>query len=242
MKYHLFALLLALQTIAIVKCVVNIKEYTSTAVPLSTRTFKDIFGVPIHCPKNGALKKFSLKTDEKNIWYTYTCYSSMTDANEYDESILKSLIFKNSLTYNFKSSDPITALNKVEVICPVDYALSSCNITLDSSQTHINVDYSCVGVKTSYQTKKNTISSDILEGSANSLDALTGLICGDNTIESENLPGTPLKGFKFYINLSDSKAKAQFYYSYYKLRNIDLERKQWAKNTEELRSKNTQKN
>lgn len=242
MRYFLFSLLLALQIISTIKCVVNIKEYTSETIPLSTKTYKDILGISITCPKKGALKKFSFKTDANNLWSTFTCYSSISDSNEYDESVLKSLYTKYSLTYNYKASDPITALNKIEVICPVDYALSSVNITKDSSETHINVDYACVGVKNSFQTKKNTISSDVLEGSANSLDALTGLTCGDNTIESEQVPGTPLKGFKFNIVVSDSKAKGQYYYSYYKLRNIDLERKQWAKNTEELRSKNTQKN
>lgn len=238
-----FTILLIIQIISFIHCVVNIAEYNSKTNPLSTNSYKDFLGIEVACPSKGALKKFSIKTDASNVWYSYTCYSSLTDSNEYDESILKSLFISNNLSYNYKSSELINILNKIDVLCPVDYALSRFIISTDKNQQQLNVDYSCVGVKSSYQTKKNTISSDVLEGPPNSLDAIAGLPCGDNTIETEQAPGTPLRGFKFYFNVeSDSSAKGQFYYSYHKLRSIELERKQWSKNTEEYRTKNNQKN
>ena len=108
---------------------------------------------------------------------------------------------------------------------------------------YLTVEYSYVGVKSSSQTKENTISTDTLIGSTDYLDPIAGLSWGDNTIESEDVPGTPLKGFKFsFTSGSNGNVKGQYLYSYYKLRNIALEKELWAKNTSDFRNKNTQKN
>ena len=62
--------------------------------------------------------------------------------------------------------------------------------------SNLVVDYKCVGVKSSSQTKANTLTTEAQSGDGKSLDAMKGLICGDTTAESEEVPGNPLKGFK----------------------------------------------
>lgn len=242
MKYaSILFTLLTIQVIFEVKCVVNIKDYDSSKNSL-TNSYNDLLGILVECKNKGALKNFAIKKDESNVWFTYNCYSSLTEANEYDESIIKNLLTPFSQTFRSRTTESVESLGKLSILCPVDYALNGFKITKDSSN-YLVVDYTCVGVKCSSQTKDNTIESDTLSGSASSLDAVAGLKCGDTTIETEDVPGTPLRGFKFsFTSGSDGNVKGQCLYSFHKLRSIELEKKQWAKNTADLRNRNTQKN
>ena len=243
MKYNqiLFSLLI-IQKIFEITCVVNFKDYDSTKKALSTKTYNDLLGIPVECKNKGALKNFAIKKDASNVWFTFNCYSSLTEGNEYDESILKDLLSTFSQTFRYKTTDSIESLGRIDIRCPVDYALNKFEFTKDSN-SYLVVDYSCVGVKSSSQTKANTVVSDSLEGSSNTLDAIAGLICGSSIIETEDVPGTPLKGFKFsFTSGSNGNVKGQYFYSYYQLRSIEIEKKQWAKNTADFRNRNTQKN
>ena len=88
----LIILLLTIQIIFEVKCVVNIKDYDSSKKSLSTKIYNDLLGIPVEGPNNWALKNFAIKKDTSNVWFTLNCYSSLTEAIEYDESILKGLL------------------------------------------------------------------------------------------------------------------------------------------------------
>ena len=154
---------------------------------------------------------------------------------------MKDLLSSYSQTFRYKTIDSIESLGRVDIRFPVDYALNKFELSNDINN-YLTVEYSYVGVKSSSQTKENTISTDTLIGSTDSLDPIAGLSWGDNTIESEDVPGTPLKGFKFsFTSGSNGNVKGQYLYSYYKLRNIALEKELWAKNTSDFRNKNTQK-
>ena len=227
----------------IVLSIVNFKEDASEKAPLTYKSYYDLLGITVECKYKGALKNFAIKTDSKNVWYTFGCYSSITDSNEYDESILKGLYITSSSTFQYSTTQSLESLGKVNIKCPVDYALSKFTINKNQNNNLV-VDYGCVGVKTIYQTKDNSIkSSGSFDGPATSLTPLDGLTCGDNTIETEEIPGTPLRGFKFSITSKDSTTvNAQYLYSYHKLRSIENDKKKWAQKTEKLRNDNDQKN
>ena len=118
----LIILLLTIQIIFEVKCVVNIKDYDSPKKSLSTKTYNDLLGIPIECPNKGALKNFAIKKDTSNVWFTLNCYSSLTEAIEYDESILKGFLSTFSQTFRYKTTDSIESLGRINILCPVDYA------------------------------------------------------------------------------------------------------------------------
>ena len=236
------SILIAFQLILEVSSVVNYKSYKSDTKSLSTKSYLDLIGLNLVCPSKGALKNFAVRTDNSNVWYEFGCYSSLTDSNEFDESILKGLYLTQSATFKYKSTDSLESLTKVDFKCPVDYALNRFTLTTDSN-SYLVVEYGCVGVKSSEQTKDNTIASGTSEGAPSSVSTLSGLNCGDNTIESEEIPGTPLRGFKLTLtSTSNGNVKAQYKYSYHKLRSIENEKKEWASKTAALRNANTQKN
>ena len=239
---NLFILCLLISIIIEISSVVNFKEYKSEEKDITSNTLKDLLDIDLICPNKGALKNFAIRTNSGKIYYDFGCYSSLTSSSENDESILKDLYFSNTVTIKSKVTDSIETLGKVDVICPVDYALSQFTITKNEND-YIQVEYGCVGVKSSSQTKLNTISSSsTVQGSYNTLESLSGLTCGDNTIETDEVPGTPLKGFKFNIVISGNSAKSSFFYSFHKLRSIENEKKAWASKTKQLRDNNTQKN
>lgn len=72
-------------------CVVNFKEYSTEKKTISSNSYYDLLDVEVKCPSKGAMKNFAIKKDSSKVWYDFSCYSSLTDANEYDESILKDL-------------------------------------------------------------------------------------------------------------------------------------------------------
>ena len=239
--YHVLSMLVAFQLIIEVSSVVNYKEYKSDLKPLSTKSYLDLIDLKLECPYKGALKNFAVRTDETNVWYEFGCYSSLTSSNEFDESILKGLFLTQSVTFKYKSTDSLESLTKVDFKCPVDFALSTFTLTKDSN-SYLVVDYGCVGVKSSSQTKLNTVGSGTSEGSPMTVSTLSGLNCGDNTIESDEIPGTPLRGFKLTLTSTSNGVKAQYLYSFLKLRSIEIEKKEWASKTAALRNANTQKN
>ena len=69
--------------------VVNQKEYASDTSNPSSKRFNDLIGVKVECPYRGALKSFAIKANSTFVWYDFSWYSSLTSANEFDESILK---------------------------------------------------------------------------------------------------------------------------------------------------------
>ena len=242
MKYtSVFIILIIFHLIFEVSSVVNFKDYKSPSNALSTKSYNDFFGIEVQCQSKGALKNFVMRTNTTHVWFDYNCYSSLTEANEYDESILKGLYLTSSYSFKNTATNSFESLSKVDFICPVDYALNGFKFYRDS-ENQIAVDYTCVGVKSFDQTKANTITTDSSEGPSNTLGVLSGLTCGDNTIETDEIPGTPLKGFKFQITSSGNNVKIQYAYSFYKLRSIELEKKEWATKTKLLRDGNTQKN
>ena len=242
MKYSLIiSILITIQIFFDVSCVVNFKEYSSEEKTILTNTYNDLLGITVECNQKGALKNFAIKSSSDKIWFDYSCYSSLTESNEYDESILKGLYKSFIIIYKYRSSDLITSLGKVNILCPVDYALSKFVLSKDSN-SYLVAEYSCVGVKSSYQTQTNTISSGGIQGSTSTLDSIIGITCGDKKIETDEVPGTPLRGFNYYFVESRTSVKSYCHYSYHKLRNIALEKNKWAKNTADLRNKNNQAN
>lgn len=234
-------ILIGFHLILEVSSVVNFKDYKSNANPLSN-TYNDLLDIEVACQHKGALKNFAIRTNSTHVWYDFNCYSSLTDANEYDESILKGLYSSYISTFNSRISDSLDSLSKIDFKCPIDYALNGFKFS-KNSDNYLFVNYTCVGVKSSQQTKSNTITTGITEGPSNTLGALVGLTCGDNTIETDEIPGTPLRGFKFSISsLTNGNVKVLYYYSYHKLRSIELEKNEWASKTKALRDSNTQKN
>ena len=239
---YVLSFLIALQLILEVSSVINFKEYKSDLNPLSTKSYLELLGLKLECPSKSAIKNFAVRTDDSKVWYEFGCYSSLTSSNEFDESILKGLYLNLTSTFKYKSTDSLESLTKVDLRCPVDFALSKFTLNTDSNG-YLVVDYGCVGVKSSYQTKTNSIASGSSEGAPSSVSTLSGLTCGDNNIESDEVPGTPLKGFKLTLtSTSNGNVKAQYNYSYHKLRSIEIEKKEWASKTAALRNANTQKN
>jgi hypothetical protein len=107
-----------------------------------------------------------------------------------------------------------------------------------NGNSNLVVDYRCVGVKSSSQTKANTLTTESQNGDGKSWEVLKGLTCGDTSPESEEVPGNPLKGFKIIV----SGNKVQYGYSTYRLRSIEKERSLWGDKAKSLRESNTQKN
>ena len=235
-------LLIALVLIIEVSSVVNFKEYKSEENTITTNSYYDLFDLEVKCQNKGAIKNFVIRTNAGKIYYDYSCYSSLTEANENDESILKGAFKTETQTFKYQITESVESLKKVSISCPVDYALSRFTFSKNSNN-YITAEYDCVGVKSAYQTKSNTITSGAsLQGPSTSLEPLNGLTCGDNTIETDEIPGTPLRGFRFDVEMSGSTAKLKYYYSYHKLRSIENERKAWASKTKQFRDNNTQKN
>ena len=142
--------------------------------PLSSKTYLDLLDLILECPSKGALKNFAVRTEEKNVWYQFGCYSFLTASNEFDESILKGIYLIQSVTFKYKSTDSLESLTKVDFKCPSDYALNKFTLTKDCN-SYLVVDYACVGVKSSSQTKLNTVGSGTSEGSPMTVSTLSGL-------------------------------------------------------------------
>ena len=226
---------IAIQLLFQVSCVYFL-QYTSDK-KTSTNSYKDLLDIPVNCPYNGVLKNFRVDYDASNVWYDFSCYSSFSDANENDESVLKSTGLDQSKTFKTTLTDSISSLGSLDIVCPVDYALNKFVLTKNGN-SNLVVDYKCVGVKSSSQTKANTLTSESQNGDGKSLDALKGLICGDTTAETEEVPGNPLKGFKIIV----SGNKVTYGYSTHRLRSIEKERLSWGEKAKSLRNSNTQKN
>lgn len=222
-----------------VSSVIHLQNYDSPANPLNTGGYLDILEIPVKCKNKGVIKNFELRKNSTHAWYNYNCYSSLTEANEYDESILKALNSSYTKTFKYKISESIESLKRINFVCPVDYALNQF-LLYKNEKEYLVMEYTCIGVKSSYQTKDNSIASSSSEGNPLTLDPLIGLTCGDNTIETENFPGTPLKGFEISTLLQSGRITVTYKYSYHKLRSIELEKKQWAEQTKLLRESNTQ--
>ena len=239
---YLLCMIINIQLIIQVASVVNYKEYSSDTRSPSSKSFNDLLGVKVECPYRGALKNFAIKANSTFVWYDFSCYSSLTNANEFDESILKTLYYTNRVVVRKTLTQSVDYLKDLNILCPVDYALS--NFVLVKEDNYLAADYACVGVKTAKQDKTNTKTNDYQSsGDARSLEILNGLTCGDTTPESEEFPGTPLRGFKVDVGYStNGDAKVKYVYSSHSLRSIENEKKSWAKKMESLRKSNTQAN
>ena len=182
--------LVTIQLLFQVSCVYFLEHQSDKKT--STKSYKDLLDLAVYCPHNGVLKNFRVDYDASNVWYDFSCYSSFSDANENDESVLKSTGLDQSKTFKTTLTDSISSLGSLDIVCPVDYALNKFVLTKNGN-SNLVVDYKCVGVKSSSQTKANTLTSESQNGDGKSLDALKGLICGDTTAETEEVPGNPLK-------------------------------------------------
>lgn len=202
-----------------------------------TNSYKDLLDLPVACPHDGVIKNFRVDYDTSNVWYDFSCYSSFSDANENDESVIKGSGVSKSQTFKTTLSDSISSLGGLDIVCPVDFALNQFVLTKNGN-SNLVVEYKCVGVKSSSQSKANTITTESQNGDGRSLDALKGLVCGDTTAETEEVPGNPLKGFKITV----SGNKVQYGYSTHRLRSIEKERLSWGEKAKSLRDSNTQKN
>jgi hypothetical protein len=240
---YLLCLLINLHLIIQVASVVNYKEYSSDAKPNKSNNFNDLLGIAVECPHRGALKNFAVEANSTYVWYDYSCYSSITNANEFDESILKTVYYTNAVVIRKSISQSVDYLRDLNILCPVDYALSKFVLSR-TDENYLSAEYACVGVKSSKQTKSNSATNDQnATGNAKSIEILNDLTCGDTTIESEEAPGTPLKGFKVDVSFSaNGDAKVQYLFSMHSLRSIEREKKEWAKKMEALRKSNTQAN
>jgi hypothetical protein len=236
-------LLINLHLINQVASVVNYKEYSSDAKPNKSNNFNDLLGIAVECPHRGALKNFAVEANSTYVWYDYSCYSSITNANEFDESILKTVYYTNAVVIRKSISQSVDYLRDLNLLCPVDYALSKFVLSR-TDENYLSAEYACVGVKSSKQTKSNSATNDqTATGNAKSIEILNDLTCGDTTIESEEAPGTPLRGFKVDVSFSaNGDAKVQYLFSMHSLRSIEREKKEWAKKMEALRKSNTQAN
>jgi hypothetical protein len=240
---YLLCLLINLHLIIQVASVVNYKEYSSDAKPNKSNNFNDLLGIAVECPHRGAMKNFAVEANSTYVWYDYSCYSSITNANEFDESILKTVYYTNSVVIRKSISQSVDYLRDLNILCPVDYALSKFVLSR-TDENYLSAEYACVGVKSSKQTKSNSATNDqTATGNAKSIEILNDLTCGDTTIESEEAPGTPLRGFKVDVSFSaNGDAKVQYLFSMHSLRSIEREKKEWAKKMEALRKSNTQAN
>ena len=240
---YLLCLLINLHLIIQVASVVNYKEYSSDAKPNKSNNFNDLLGIEVECPHRGAMKNFAVEANTTYVWYDYSCYSSITNANEFDESILKTVYYTNSVVIRKSISQSVDYLRDLNILCPVDYALSKFVLSR-TDENYLSAEYACVGVKSSKQTKSNSATNDQSStGNAKSIEILNDLTCGDTTIESEEAPGTPLRGFKVDVSFSaNGDAKVQYLFSMHSLRSIEREKKEWAKKMEALRKSNTQAN
>ena len=239
-RFFTLYIILFIQLLLQISCVYFL-EHTSSKKSLSTKSYKDLLDISVECPYSGVLKNFAVQTDASQVWFEFSCYSSFSAANENDESVIKGLDTTDSQTFKYTMTDSLESLGKVDVICPVDFALNKFTLTKNSNN-YIVVEYKCVGVKSSSQTKANTLYNDPQEGDPKTLDALKGLRCGNTTPESDELPGNALKGFKFIVSNSSGKVKVQYGYSIYRLRSIKDERTLWGQKSKSLRDSNTQKN
>ena len=239
---YLLCLLINLHLIIQVASVVNYKEYSSDAKPNKSNNFNDLLGIAVECPHRGAMKNFAVEANSTYVWYDYSCYSSITNANEFDESILKTVYYTNSVVIRKSISQSVDYLRDLNLLCPVDYALSKFVLSR-TDENYLSAEYACVGVKSSKQTKSNSATNDqTATGNAKSIEILNDLTCGDTTIESEEAPGTPLR-FKVDVSFSaNGDAKVQYLFSMHSLRSIEREKKEWAKKMEALRKSNTQAN
>jgi hypothetical protein len=240
---YLLCLLINLHLIIQVASVVNYKEYSSDAKPNKSNNFNDLLGIAVECPHRGALKNFAVEANSTYVWYDYSCYSSITNANEFDESILKTVYYTNSVVIRKSISQSVDYLRDLNILCPVDYALSKFVLSR-TDENYLSAEYACVGVKSSKQTKSNSATNDqTATGNAKSIEILNDLTCGDTTIESEEAPGTPLRGFKVDVSFSaNGDAKVQYLFSMHSLRSIEKEKIYWTKQMESLRKSNTQAN
>ena len=104
-------------------------EFTSiieTRSP-SSNSFNDLIGVRVECPYRGALKNFAIKANSTFVWYDFSCYSSLTSANEFEESFFKDIINGTYYIYNFIKCFNITFIGLLFILFyPLQYCYNLC--------------------------------------------------------------------------------------------------------------------
>ena len=56
---------------------------------------RDLAGINVYCPNNGAMKYFKLvKSENNNMKFEINCYSAKSANSEYDEAILKDYVLQ----------------------------------------------------------------------------------------------------------------------------------------------------
>ena len=237
MKYvSTLSLLVTFDLILEVSSIISYKEYSTNKTNITFNNVSDLIDHNVSCPNKGVLKTFQIKKDSSQVWFDYSCYSSLTESNEYDESILKAL-YKTKSYFVYVDKGSI----EFNIKCPVDYALSQFIITKENSQKFV-VYYACVGVKTRSQNATNSNFNKKFECTTVSLEQLVQLPCGNYAIETDEKPGFPLRGFNLMmLPYNNGKIIVSCKFSFHELRSIELERKEWASKTANQRNTNTQK-
>ena len=217
----------------------TLSSYETEHFSISTGTWKDLLGKTVECPNRGVLKNFVLRKDDSSFWYEYQCYSSESSSSDVGEPIIKSLTLESTYKYSITIQENIRTLSDYPIECWVDYGLSSFMLYNDNG---LKRDATCYGLKAKYRSKI-AIKTATGKALATKIDGLVGITVGSTEQETDDNIAYPLRGFKYNIDISESKEKPtiSYYYGYSILKNLK-KLKENAKNTfESLRNSNIQK-
>ena len=217
----------------------SLTSHSTDKIQISTGTWKDLLGLKVECPNRGVLKNFVLRKDTTHIWYDFQCYSSQDNSNDEGEPIIKGLALSSAYKYNISIQENIRTLSDYPVECWVDYGLASFKLYNDN---WLKRDAICYGLKAKY-TSKIEFKTKTGQALATKIDGLVGITVGSTEAETEENIAYPLRGFKYNIDISESKEKptVSYYYGYSILKNMKNLKDSAIKSFEKLRNGNTQK-
>ena len=236
----------------------QLNSYSSQPVAITTGTWYDLINMLVECPNRGVIKNFALKTDKKNIWYDYQCYSSTNPEPDEGEPIIKQVLLNYTSNSKYYIQQSIKTLDTFNVDCWSDYGLRSFKLYSELTRQRTNYYYYsdvyvlkreaiCHGVKPSYTTPINVQTSkavcDEYYSLKSSYSCLFDIVVGSTAKENDVDIGFPLRGFKYVIENSYQGYPIAYYlYSYSKLRNMKVVKDSYKQKFKQLRDSNTQKN
>ena len=218
----------------------SLNTYKTQDYPIVTGTWRDILGVQVECPHGGLLKNFVLRKNSEKFWYEFQCYSSLEDASDEGEPIIKGLTLYSTYRYSITIQNNIRTLDQYPVECWVDYGLMS--FLLYNDNGILRREAVCHGVKPS--TTVINVKTGYVKALATTIDGLVGITVGSTATEDDEHVGYPLRGFKYNIDVSSSKEKPKvsYIYAYSVLRNMKKVKEASIQALENLKNGNTQKN
>ena len=217
----------------------SLTSHKSNLKTITTGTWKDLLDLKVECPNRGVLKNFVLRKDSTNIWYDFQCYSSEDYSNDEGEPIIKGLALSSAYKYDISIQENIRTLSDYPIECWVDYGLSSFMLYNDNG---LKRDATCYGLKAKY-TSKIAIKTATGKALATKIDGLVGITVGSTEQETDDNIAYPLRGFKYNIDISESKEKptVSYYYGYSILKNMKKLKENTKSTFESLRNSNIQK-